>query len=108
MQANLEKFCERNLVTAYVDGELDTTAEARFEEHVISCQDCRLELRVHRQFMCELDALLANDAQLVVPADFSRVVAARAVSDMSGVRTRAENRKALVFVSLWESLALHY
>ncbi|HJY27704.1 MAG TPA: hypothetical protein VJ306_06670 [Pyrinomonadaceae bacterium] len=30
-----------------------------------------------------------------VPADFSRRVAARATSDMSGVRTRSENRKAL-------------
>ena len=98
MQASLEKPCERNLVTAYVDGELDMAAQVLFEEHMTSCHDCRLELRVHRQFMCELDSLLANDAQLVVPTDFSRVVAARAVSDMSGVRTRAENRKALVFI----------
>jgi hypothetical protein len=30
-----------------------------------------------------------------VPADFSRRVAARATSDMRGVRTRSENRKAL-------------
>jgi len=97
MEVKLDKLCEKNLVAAYVDGELDTTVQARFEEHLIHCKDCRLELRVHRQFICELDALLANDVQVPVPVNFSRVVAARAVSDMSGVRTRSENRKALVF-----------
>jgi Predicted transmembrane transcriptional regulator (anti-sigma factor) len=97
MEVKLDKLCEKNLVAAYVDGELDTTVHVRFEEHLIDCQECRLELRVHRQFICELDALLANDVQIPVPVNFSRVVAARAVSDMSGVRTRSENRKALIF-----------
>jgi anti-sigma factor RsiW len=97
MEVKLNKLCENNVVAAYVDGELDTTAHVRFEEHLVDCQECRLELRVHRQFVCELDALLANDVQVPVPVNFSRVVAARAVSDMSGVRTRSENRKALIF-----------
>ena len=97
MEVKLDKLCEKNLVAAYVDAELDVSAQARFEEHLKDCQDCRLELRVHRQFICELDALLTNDAQVSVPINFSRVVAARAVSDMSGVRTRAENRKAIIF-----------
>src|ERR1043166_9465040 len=97
MEVKLDKLCEKNLVAAYVDGELDTTAQARFEEHLVDCQDCRLELRAHRQFICDLDALLTNDVQVAMPINFSRVVAARAVSDMSGVRTRVENRKAIVF-----------
>jgi len=100
MEVKLDKLCEKNLVAAYVDGELDVAAQARFEEHLKDCQDCRLELRAHRQFICELDALLTNDVQVSVPINFSRVVAARAVSDMSGVRTRAENRKAVVFCLL--------
>jgi anti-sigma factor RsiW len=97
MEGKLEKLCEKNLVAAYVDGELETAAQARFEDHLKDCRDCRLELRVHRQFVCELDALLTNEVQVAVPINFSRVVAARAVSDMSGVRTRAENRKAVAF-----------
>jgi anti-sigma factor RsiW len=97
MEVKLDKLCEKNLVAAYVDGELETAAQARFEDHLKDCQDCRLELRVHRQFVCELDALLTNEVQVAVPINFSRVVAARAVSDMSGVRSRAENRKAVVF-----------
>jgi len=100
MEVKLDKLCEKNLVAAYVDGELEAAAQAWFEEHLKDCQNCRLELRAHRQFICELDALLTNDVQVSVPINFSRVVAARAVSDMSGVRTRAENRKAVVFCLL--------
>lgn len=91
-----EKICEQNLIGAYVDGELDADLTLGLEEHLKDCSDCQFELRAHRLFVCELDASLTNkNRDLPVPADFSRRVAARARSDMSGVRTRAENRKAL-------------
>lgn len=90
-----EKFCERNLIAAYIDGELDEDLTLSFEEHLQSCAPCRAELRAHRLFVCELDAALTESAEIPVPADFSRMVAARAASDMRGVRTRAEHRKAL-------------
>ena len=97
MEAKLEKVCEGNLIAAYVDGELDLARQTIFEHHLENCQNCRQDLRIHQQFVCELDAVLAHDDEVVVPLDFSRVIAARAVSDMSGVRSRSENRKALVF-----------
>jgi len=91
-----EKICEQNLIGAYVDGELDADLTLRLEEHLQDCADCQFELRAHRLFVCELDATLANKSGgIPVPADFSRRIAARAASDMSGVRTRSENRKAL-------------
>ena len=90
-----EKICERNLIAAYVDGELEAEITALFEEHVESCAPCRSELRAHRLFVCELDAALTETGEIPVPAEFSRMVAARASSDMRGVRTRSENRKAL-------------
>ena len=89
-----EKFCESNLIAAYVDGELDEDLAQRFEEHLQACEPCRVELRLHRLFICELDATL-TDAEMPMPRDFSRIIATRATSDMRGVRTRAENRKAL-------------
>jgi len=89
-----ENFCESTLIAAYVDGELDEDLELRFEEHLQSCEPCRLELRLHRLFICELDATL-TESEMPVPRDFSRIIAARATSDMRGVRTRAEHRKAL-------------
>ena len=90
-----EKICERNLIAAYVDGELEADVAALFEDHVESCAPCRAELRAHRLFVCELDAALTETGEIPVPAEFSRMVAARASSDMRGVRTRSENRKAL-------------
>lgn len=90
-----QKMCERNLIAAYIDGELDESVTLIFEEHFESCAACREELRAHRLFVCELDAALTDSGAIPVPAEFSRMVAARASSDMSGVRTRSENRKAL-------------
>jgi hypothetical protein len=90
-----EKICERNLIAAYVDGELEAPVNSLFEDHLEGCATCRTELRAHQLFVCELDAALTDSGEIPVPAEFSRMVAARASSDMSGVRTRSEHRKAL-------------
>jgi predicted anti-sigma-YlaC factor YlaD len=90
-----QQICERNLIAAYVDGELDADVTVLFEDHLESCAPCRAELRAHRMFVCELDAALTDTGEIPVPAEFSRMVAARASSDMRGVRTRSEHRKAL-------------
>ena len=91
-----EKICEQNLIGSYVDGELDADLTLCLEDHLKDCADCQFELRAHRLFVCELDSTLTTrSGDIPVPADFSRRVAARAKSDMSGVRTRSENRKAL-------------
>lgn len=90
-----QEICERNLIAAYIDGELESNIAMLFEEHLEGCSPCRSELRAHRLFVCELDAALTESGEIPVPIDFSRMVAARASSDMRGVRTRSENRKAL-------------
>jgi predicted anti-sigma-YlaC factor YlaD len=95
MSTVLEKSCERNLIVAYVDGELDQKRVQRLEDHLETCAACRDELRAHRLFVCELDAALTDGTDIPVPVDFSRMVAAVARSDMRGVRTGSENRKAL-------------
>lgn len=90
-----QKICQKNLIAAYVDGELGDVASAIFEQHVEDCPDCRAELRAHRVFVCELDAALAGKVEIPVPDDFSKVIAVRARSDMRGVRSRSEHRKAI-------------
>ena len=94
--ATAQQLCERDLIAAYVDGELDQETELWFEDHLQDCATCRAELRAHRLVVCELDAALTASTEIPVPVDFSRVIAARASSDMRGVRTRSEHRKALV------------
>ncbi len=95
MSTSPKKVCERNLIAAYVDGELENELTILFEQHLESCGPCRAELRAHRLFVCQLDAALIESGDVPVPANFSRMVAARATSDMSGVRSASENRKAL-------------
>jgi anti-sigma factor RsiW len=89
------RICERDLAAAYVDGELDADLTLLFEQHLESCARCRAELQAHRLFVCELDAALTDSVEIPVPAGFSKMVAARATTDMRGVRTRPEHRKAL-------------
>jgi anti-sigma factor RsiW len=90
-----QKICQKNLIAAYVDGELSDVATAIFEQHIEDCAECRTELRAHRVFVCELDAVLAGEVDIPVPADFSKVIATRARSDMRGVRTATEHKKAI-------------
>ena len=90
-----QTICQKNLIAAYVDGELGDVATAIFEQHVEDCAECRGELRAQRMLVCELDAALAAKVEIPVPADFSKVIATRASSDMRGLRSASENRKAL-------------
>jgi anti-sigma factor RsiW len=97
---SLQKVCETYLIAAYVDGELEENRTLQFEEHLTGCASCRDELRAYRVLVCEIEAAWMGSADIPVPADFSRRVATRAISDMSGVRTRSENRKALVICAI--------
>lgn len=83
-------------VSAYLDGQLDIAAIDQFEAHIAACQPCRTELNEQRQFLCELDSVLSTPKNLSIPKDFARIVSARAASDMRGVRSGGERRRALL------------
>lgn len=87
--------CQKVLVAAYLDGELG--ASEGFEEHLSGCAVCKADLHNQLLFMSELDATLARMPTLSLPKNFAQIVAARAESDMSGVRNNAEHRLALRF-----------
>ncbi|MFN2498957.1 MAG: anti-sigma factor [Pyrinomonadaceae bacterium] len=87
--------CQSDLISAFVDDELEPVDRLAFEEHVRGCELCAAELLAHRTFMCELDTALANRFDLEVPPNFAKVVAVHAENDMRGVRDRAEHRRAL-------------
>lgn len=89
--------CQTENIAAYIDGDLELALRSALEEHVQQCAHCASELRAQRLFMCELDSALASSSDLAVPANFARVVAVRAESDMSGARDRAEHARALRF-----------
>lgn len=89
------KGCQLEDIAAYLDGELSETAEAIFEEHLKSCADCTVELRVQRQLLCTLDFAFNDPRPFELPGDFTKVVAAQAENDLSGMRKWSERRRAL-------------
>jgi hypothetical protein len=87
--------CPRDDIAAYLDGELAGSALERFEKHVASCEECSSELLQQRRLLCALDfALGGEDPNISLPKNFAQVVATHAESDMSGLRNRAERRRA--------------
>lgn len=87
--------CQLEDVAAYVDGELTGAALEDFEAHLRSCASCADELRTQKQLLCTLDVAFNDARSFQLPREFSRVVTARAESDLSGVRRKRERRRAL-------------
>ena len=95
-----ENRCELEDVAAYLDGELTDTGMNRFEAHLESCADCAAELRAQRQLLCTLDVAFNGSRSFNLPNNFTRVVTARAESDLSGMRNKHERRRAAKLCAL--------
>lgn len=93
--ASNNSVCRSEEIAAYLDGEMDAPALARLERHFEVCSRCAEELEAERHLLRELDFALASAPDLEMPQNFAQVVAARAQSDMSGVRDATERRRAL-------------
>ncbi|HSQ25412.1 MAG TPA: zf-HC2 domain-containing protein [Pyrinomonadaceae bacterium] len=90
-----ENKCQLEDVAAYLDGELSDAGVNRFEDHLRSCVDCATELRAQRQLLCTLDIAFNGTRSFQLPHNFTRIVTARAESDLSGMRNKHERRRAL-------------
>ncbi len=90
-------ICRKENIAAYIDGDLEAPLRSVLELHLAECAACTSELRSQQLFMFELDSALANPSELAVPANFARVVAVNAASDMSGARNAREHKRALRF-----------
>ena len=87
--------CQLEDVAAYLDGELAGVALEAFEAHLTTCLECATELRVQRQLLCTLDFAFGESRGFELPRNFSRVVAAHAENDLSGMRQKSERRRAV-------------
>lgn len=90
-----ESKCLLEDVAAYLDGELNEAGVNRFEDHLRSCVDCATELRAQRQLLCTLDVAFNGTRSFQLPHNFTRIVTARAESDLRGMRNKHERRRAL-------------
>jgi anti-sigma factor RsiW len=87
--------CRAEEIVAYLDGELDASSLAQLEQHFEDCSECAGELRAQQCLHRELNFALMDEPELELPKNFVELVAARAQSDMSGVRAPRERRRAL-------------
>jgi len=88
-----ESECPSLEIAAYIDGELDAEAEARFESHLSTCRVCGQELNDQKNFINALNGSLGSGLEL--PADFTRRVVASAESGVSGLRQGKERLSAM-------------
>jgi anti-sigma factor RsiW len=101
-----KSVCGSEEIVAYLDGELETEVRARLEAHLAECAPCMAEMEMHRRLLRELDFALSDDEGVLMPKNFAQIVAARAQSDMSGVRERHERRRAFRLCVLLGSVAV--
>jgi len=57
----VDQYCNRQLLSAYVDGELDADAKATVEQHVLQCADCAFELAELRDLSGQIRRLEFGD-----------------------------------------------
>jgi anti-sigma factor RsiW len=93
--ATTEKNCQRFEIAAYIDGELSPPEELKLESHVAECKDCLAELNLQKQMLSVLDFGLEDKAEIELPKNFAKVVAVRAESTVSGLRSKEERFRAL-------------
>jgi predicted anti-sigma-YlaC factor YlaD len=107
MKASTDNLvCQSEQIAAYLDGELDGNSSTLLEEHLKECSRCTAELTEQRQLLCAFDSALGQSGELPLPKDFAQIVAAHAESDMSGVRERAEHKRALGYCALLAAASL--
>jgi anti-sigma factor RsiW len=90
-----QQNCQLEDVAAYLDGELGGVSLEVFEAHLKTCPDCATELREQRQLLCTLDFAFNDARPFELPHNFTRVVAAHAENDLSGMRRKSERRRAV-------------
>ena len=86
-------------VAAYLDGELTAPAENSFEAHLKECSECSQRLNVQKRLLCALDIAFDDEKSFQLPANFAKSIAVRAESDLSGLRSKDERRRALLIAT---------
>lgn len=90
--------CQSEEAAAYLDGEMDASSAALFEQHLKDCAQCANALQEQRRLLCTLDFALGVDetSDIQLPKNFAQIVTAHAQSDLSSLRSeRAEHKRAL-------------
>ncbi len=84
-------LCPREEIFSYLDGELSSACELRFERHLADCRICSEEVNTQKKVSNSLEIILEEDMQnFLLPENFTEIVKARAEGHVSGLRHRNE------------------
>lgn len=86
-----KKDCSPVRLQEYLDGELSRVYEIEIEHHLASCSACLYELNLQKTVLGVLD----HRIEPALPKDFAEVVAAKAESQVTGLRRKRERIYAL-------------
>ncbi len=89
--------CRRSQIAEYFDGELSADDEREVFEHLQTCVSCQKEFSIIERISGEFDISPLMPVEL--PADFAKVVAARAESQVGGLRSNREKLVTLAVVA---------
>ena len=98
--AKTEEICPRSEIALYLDGELTPAAEIALEKHFAECKSCLDELNLQKKMLSALDFAFDDKAEEIeLPANFAKIVATTAESNVSGLRSKKERSLALFLCS---------
>lgn len=92
-------YCPHEEIVAYIDGELSLREELDLDLHLSNCKICTDELNSQKKVSTILEILLEDKAEdIKLPENFTKIITARAESNVSGLRHPKE-RLSAVFIS---------
>jgi predicted anti-sigma-YlaC factor YlaD len=102
MDSNIQttkKSCPREEISLYLDGELSADNEIHLEKHLSVCSNCLSEMNLQKQMLTALDFAFDNRREIELPKDFTKVIVAKAESEVSGLRCKKERFSAFLLFS---------
>jgi hypothetical protein len=93
--------CPRQEIVEYIDGELSSREEFDFELHLAGCQICVEELNAQKKVSTSLEIMLEDESsQIQLPENFTKIVTAKAESNLSGLRSPKERSRGLFICAI--------
>jgi anti-sigma factor RsiW len=92
--AKISQTCPREEISLYLDGELSLADELVLEKHLAVCKICRTEINLHKKMFSALDLVFEAKPEVELPKNFAKVVAAKAESEVNGLRSKEERFRA--------------
>lgn len=89
--------CSRSRLVEYFDAELSPSGEREVFQHLQTCVSCQKEFAIIERISGEFD--ISPAAPVELPPDFAKVVAARAESQVCGLRSNRERLVTLAIVA---------